>query len=158
MASYKVADRAKEWTSYLGLAVGAIGAVVPQIIPVDHWAQYWGDAQIVLGALLVALPQTAGSTAVENDALSLLQALSAKVPPAYAGALQPFMVMLARGVLQPQAPIAQPAVQPVPGVLIPQQPAAPIPAPPVPFGEPIRVPVEQPAPVPATPVAVSPAD
>jgi hypothetical protein len=155
MASYKVADRAKEWTTYVGAAVGIIGAAIPQFIPVEHWAQYLGDAQIVLGALLVAVPQTAGTTAVENDALSLLHALSDKVPPAYQGALQPFMMMLAKGVLQPAQ--SQPAVaQPQPVIAQPQPVVAqPVIAQPRPA---VAPPVEPPAPVPATPFAASPED
>jgi hypothetical protein len=136
--AYRLADRAKEWTSYAGLAVAAIGAAVPQVIPVDHFAQYWSDAQIILGAALVLLPQTAGTTAVENDALSLLRALSAKVPPQYAAAMQPFVTLLARGMLSPQPRVpAQPVVQvqqpqAIPAVPIPQQPLpqAPVVAPP----------------------------
>jgi hypothetical protein len=124
--AYKVADRAKEWTTYAGLAVAAIGAVVPSV-PTDHWAQYWTDAQIILGAVLVLLPQTAGTTAVENEAMTLLQALSAKVPPQYAQAMQPFVTLLAKGMLSPNAPVLQqvrqqPQVQPLPAVQIPQQP------------------------------------
>jgi hypothetical protein len=130
--AYKVADRAKEWTTYAGLAVAAIGTLVPEV-QVDHWAQYWTDAQIILGVVLVLLPQTAGTTAVENEALTLLQALSSKVPPQYAQAMQPFVTLLAKGMLTPQAQIAQvvrqqPQVQPLPAFPIPQQP---LPQPPV---------------------------
>jgi hypothetical protein len=128
--AYKLSDRAKEWTSYAGLAVAAIGACLPQVVPLSHFVQYFGDAQIALGAVMVALPQNAGTTAVENDALTLLQALSAKIPPAYSAAMQPFIAMLAKGILMPQAAAApvpqlpQPVVaQPV--VTQPTAPAAP---------------------------------
>jgi hypothetical protein len=134
--AYKLADRAKEWTTYAGLAVAGIGAAVPSVILVDHWAQYWGDAQLILGAVLVLLPQTAGTTAVENEAMSLLQALSAKVPPQYSQAMQPFVTLLAKGMLSPNAPVQpvqpvrqQPQVmQPVPAMPIPQQPLPQAPA------------------------------
>jgi hypothetical protein len=134
--AYKVADRAKEWTTYAGFAVAAIGTLVPEV-QVDHWAQYWTDAQIILGAVLVLLPQTTGTTAVENEALTLLQALSSKVPPQYAQAMQPFVTLLAKGMLSPNAPVLpvrqQPQVQPLPAFPIPQQPLpqAPVVAQPV---------------------------
>ena len=168
--AYKVADRAKEWTTYAGLAVAAIGAAVPPVIPVDHWAQYWGDAQLILGAVLVLLPQTAGTTAVENEAMSLLQALSAKVPPQYSQAMQPFVTLLAKGMLvnapvpQPQ-PIPQPTQQqpimqqPLPLPMLPQQsqpiPVAPLAPAPAPVPAPAPTPV--PAPVVAQPIPVAPA-
>jgi hypothetical protein len=164
--AYKVADRAKEWTTYAGLAVAAIGAAVPSVIPVDHWAQYWGDAQLILGAVLVLLPQTAGTTAVENEAMSLLQALSAKVPPQYSQAMQPFVTLLAKGMLvnapvpQPQPipqPIQQQPIMQQPLPMLPQQ-SQPIPVAPIapaPAPAPARAPV--PAPVVAQPIPVEPA-
>src|SRR5690348_18446765 len=97
--AYKLTDRLKEWTSYVGVAVGAIGVAVPQLVPAAQWAHVWADAQLVLGAALVFLPQTAGTTAVEADALSLVQALSDKVPPQYQSALQPFLALLTRAAL-----------------------------------------------------------
>lgn len=115
--AYKVADRAKEWTTYAGIIVGGIATVVPQLVPSATWVQVWADAQMLLGAALVFLPQTAGTFAVENEILPLLQALSAKVPPQYGAAMQPFLAILAKVAIQPATPAAPAPV--LPGVLIP---------------------------------------
>jgi hypothetical protein len=45
--AYKLTDRLKEWTSYVGVAVGAIGVAVPQLVPAAQWAHVWADAQLV---------------------------------------------------------------------------------------------------------------
>jgi hypothetical protein len=129
--AYKVSDRAKEWTTYAGIAVAAVAVVVPQMIPTQEWTQLWGAGQLLLGAAMIFLPQSAGTTAVENDALTLLQAFSAKVPPQYSAAMQPFMAVLAKAAMQPP-PTAAPATaappvtpEPIPGILIPQPAGAP---------------------------------
>lgn len=130
--AYKVSDRAQEWTTYAGIAVAAIAVVVPQILPAQEWTQLWGAGQLLLGAAMIFLPQSAGTTAVENDALALLQAFSAKVPPQYSAAMQPFLAVLAKAAMQ-GPPTAAPAAatstvtvsEPIPGILIPQTAAPP---------------------------------
>lgn len=113
--AYKVADRAKEWTTYAGILVAGIATVVPQLVPTATWVQVWADAQMLLGAALMFLPQTAGTLAVENEILPLLQALSTKIPPQYGAAMQPFLAILAKVAMQPTT--AAPAAV-LPGVLI----------------------------------------
>lgn len=127
MASYNLQDRLKEWTSAAGAMVAAAAVIVPEFIPVTQWVHYWTDAQLVLGAALVLIPQTAGSEAIENDALSLLTALSSKVPPDYAAAVQPLIAQLARltaGVPKFAAPVTAPTVM-VPATRVPDP--APVP-------------------------------
>jgi hypothetical protein len=130
--AYKLTDRAKEWTTYAGIAVAGIAAAVPDFVPVDKWTEGWQAAQLLLGAAMIFIPQSTGTTAVENELLSLMQALAAKVPTQYQGALQPFMAFLARVAVTPNsAPVtADPGVT-VSGVPVPQptpvvQPAAPV--------------------------------
>lgn len=121
MASYKIADRAKEWTTYIGAGIGALAVALPQVVPPDQWVHWMSYAQLVLGTVMMVLPQTAGSQAIENDALPLLQALASKIPAEYNSAMQPFLAMLAKAAIQPPfPPNAPPAV--VPGVLVPQAP------------------------------------
>src|ERR1700751_2822101 len=120
--AYKMTDRLKEWTSYAGVAVGAIGVAIPQLVPAAEWTHFWADAQIILGAALILLPQTAGTTAVESDALALVQALSDKVPPQYQSALRPFLVLRTRAAVQPHTAPAVPAVPVPPPAPVPQQP------------------------------------
>jgi hypothetical protein len=152
--AYKMADRAKEWTSYAGAAIAAVSVIVPEFIPAQAWVHYWADLQLVLGASLVLVPQSAGSTAVENDALSLLKALSAQIPQQYSAALQPVMGMLAKAVLQPAAPVSPLDKQAIPGILIPQQPAEAVKAPVAaePAAAPAPAPAKEIAPAPVPPV------
>lgn len=147
--TYRLRDRAKEWTSYVGIAAAGLGAMIPEIAPVaDHWAQFWQAGQMFVGAALIFIPHTAGSTAVENDGLELLRALASKLPSTYAAAMQPTINALAGAMLQPTAPVKPVAVsKPAPAapevVAKPiQKPAAP-PAPPAP--------VEAATPAPAAP-------
>lgn len=125
--AYNVSDRMKEWTSFAGAAVAAASIVIPQFVPVAAWVHYWADAQLVLGAALVLIPQSAGTTAVENEALSLLQAISAKVPAEYAAAVLPAINLLTRVTSQlPTAPVAVVPVVPQPVVPVHTTPPAPV--------------------------------
>lgn len=126
--AYSFQDRLSEWTTYAGLAVGALAAVVPQVVPVGPWSEAWMAGQLFLSAALVLLPQTAGTTAVENDGLQLLKALADHVPPQYASALTPFMTVLSAAVMKPKPVIVAPVAPPAP-TPAPIAPVAPITAP-----------------------------
>lgn len=117
--AYKLSDRAKEWTTYAGVAIAALSAVLPQIVPEHGWAEAWQAAQMLLGAALIFMPQTAGTTAVENEGLTLLRALSDHLPAQYASAMQPFITVLTTALVQKSAqPVPQ---QPLPAADITAQ-------------------------------------
>jgi hypothetical protein len=121
---YKFADRFKEWGSYAGIAIAGLAAALPHVVPADnHWVQLWQAIQMVVGGALFFVPQTAGSTAVENDAWSLLRAFAGKLPPDYASAMQPLLGTLAATLARAEAG----------GIPVPQQQprvvAAPVPNP-----------------------------
>jgi hypothetical protein len=101
--AYKLTDRLKEWTTYAGVVLAGVGAVIPDLIPPDAWSHYLGDAQIILGAAMAFMPQSAGSTtAIEQDAVSLLQAFTSKMPADYAESVRPVLNSLARAAIAHQ--------------------------------------------------------
>lgn len=120
--SYKFSDRAKEWTSYAGAAAAALAYALPMLVPADlHWIQFWQGAQMLVGAALIFVPQTAGTTSVENESWSLLKAFAAKAPPEYSDAMQPMLAALAAHLASAEVgapppvtkkPVAQPAASP----------------------------------------------
>lgn len=148
--SYRFRDRAKEWTSWAGIALSALAVVIPQVLPPDTWwVEAWQAGQMVLGVALIFIPHTAGTTAVENEAWALLKAFAAQLPPAYAAPMQPLIQALASALAQSEinkpAPVPVPAPVPSTGpgsLIVPAQPVAPQ-----------SIPVQDPAP--AAPVAVS---
>lgn len=154
--AYSFQDRLSEWTTYAGLMVGALAAVVPQVVPVGPWSEAWMAGQLFLSAALVLLPQTAGTTAVENDGLTLLKALAAHVPPQYASALTPFMTVLSAAVMKPVT-VIPPALTPAPIVQSVPVVAVPV-VPPVTTAPPTTTPapamVEQ-LPIPGAPAAMA---
>jgi hypothetical protein len=166
--AYNFQERLSEWTTYAGVIVGALAAVVPQVVPVGPWSEAWMAGQLFVSAALVLLPQTAGTTAVENDGLQLLKALADHVPPQYSSALTPFMTVLSAAVMKPK-PVTLPPVQVTPPASTPA-PVAPLPMAPVPVVPVITAPpatpwpattlapavVEQ-LPIPGGPVVVDPA-
>src|SRR5690348_17827710 len=94
--TYKFADRMKEWTSYAGIAAAGLAAMIPQLVPADnHWVQIWQAAQLFVAGAMIFIPQTAGTTAVENDSWTLLRAFAKNLPPQYAGPMQPLLSTLA---------------------------------------------------------------
>jgi hypothetical protein len=133
--AYKFSDRLKEWTTYVGVAAVCLGAVLPHFMPPGPWVQVFQTAQMALGAMLMFVPQTAGSTAVENDSWALLKAFTAGLPPEYAAGVQPLLSTLAGHLARIEAgapppiginpmanttsqvvmatPVAQPLAQPV---------------------------------------------
>lgn len=161
--NYRFRDRAKEWTSWVGIVLSALAVVIPQVLPPDTWwAEAWQSGQLVLGAALIFIPHTAGTTAVENDAWSLLKALSANLPPAYAGPMQPLVqtlaAALAQSTMNPNGPPSgkpQPVIPPG-SIIVPAKPVAPPPPSPAPQPQQAAVP---PAPVtmPPQPLAADPA-
>lgn len=115
--AYKFGDRLKEWTSYVGVAAVGLGMAIPAFVPVvnNHWAEFWQAAQMGLGFALALIPQTAGTTAVENDAWSLLRAFAKAAPPQYSDAIQPLLAELASHLAKAEtATVAVPAPKPTP--------------------------------------------
>lgn len=162
--TYRFRDRAKEWTSWVGVALTALATVLPQVVPPDTWwVEAWQAAQTGLGMALVFIPHTAGTTAIENDAWSLLKAFAAQLPPAYATPMQPFIQALASGLAHaetqpsPAGPgnVVVPAPTPVPAQPTPMPvPAQPVPATPQPvIVSPEPAPRPQPKPLVADPAA-----
>lgn len=152
--TYTFSDRLKEWTSYAGVVVAALSAAIPMLIsPTNHvWVEIWQALQIGLGSALVFIPQTAGTTAIENEAWTLLKAFSGRLPPDYASVTQPLVSELASVLAKSQTPtppgLPPVAVQPTPPaavVVAPEPPVAPAkPAPVFPFKPTTPVPLSIP--------------
>lgn len=137
--TYKVKDRFKEWTTYAGVVTAALAAAVPQVFPAASplWAHLWQSAQLFLGGAMVFIPQTAGSTAVENEAWTLLKSFAGQLPAGYADSMQPLIATLAASLARAQtgasaaavpAQAAAPRVVAQPTVPGPTNPAAPAPS------------------------------
>lgn len=150
--SYCFRDRAKEWTSYVGVGLSALAAVIPQVVPPNTWwVELWQASQMGLGIALVFIPHSAGSTAIENEAWSLLKAFAAKLPAEYAGPMQGVIQTLGAALANSQIPRPTPVqTTPVPAP-VPAQPVptpAPDPAPAVPAPAPSLAPASRPQPQP----------
>ena len=124
--AYKFTDRLKEWTSYAGIAAAGLAVVVPQVFPADnHWVQLWQAVQMLVGGAMFFVPQTAGTTAIENDSWSLLKAFANNAPPQYAAAMQPLLSTLAAHLAR--AETGTPVVMNQPGQFVRAIPVAPPP-------------------------------
>lgn len=159
--SYKFADRAKEWTSWVGIGLSALAVAIPQILPPNTWwVEAWQAGQMVLGVALIFIPHTAGTTAVENDAWSLLKAFATQLPPAYSAPMQPLVQALASALAHSEMNnvVTPPAPAPAPGIggpiVVPAQPVAP-PAPPA--AAPAQAEPAMPAPLRPQPLVADPA-
>lgn len=131
--AYKFADRSKEWTSWVGTAVAGLAAAVPAMFPASnhYWIELWQALQLFVGGALIFIPQTAGTTAVENESWSLLKAFAAAAPPEYSEPMKPLLATLAGHLAvaeatpapaTPPTPVAKPTAAPV----APTEPAKPI--------------------------------
>lgn len=171
--TYTFKDRVKEWTSYAGLGVAALAAAIPAVMPATshYWVEGWQALQMGLGVALIFIPQTAGTTAIENEAWQLLQAFSGKLPQAYAADMQPLIGELASTLAKSQvaaskgaAPAPAPAVKTVireqsAVEIAPKSDPAPEPAPtaaPALAMPPVVAAPPRPVPIPAHPLVVNP--
>ena len=155
--AYKFTDRLKEWTSYVGVAAAGLATMVPMVVPADnHWVQIWQAAQLFVGGAMIFIPQTAGTTAVENDSWTLLKAFAQKLPPQYAGPMQPLLSTLASHLANAEAggqPL--PVVLPQHSIVAPMPPVAPAQPPTRVFATPVPPP-GAPVPPPSAPAPVVP--
>lgn len=104
-------ERATEWSTWLGAIVTILGIAIPHFVPLTMWAAYLQDALIVIGVLMGALPQTAGTETVEKEIWALLRALSTVLPKEYVPALQPIISQLGTmAAKDTNPPVAVPAV------------------------------------------------
>src|SRR6185437_7892904 len=116
--AYKFQDRSKEWTSWVGTIVAGLAAAIPAMFPATnhYWMEFWQAAQLFVGGALIFIPQTAGSTAVENESWQLLKAFAAAAPPEYAEPMKPLLATLAghlataEATPAPAAPVHPPVV------------------------------------------------
>jgi hypothetical protein len=85
MQSYRLVDRLTEPTSYIGLAIAAMGAAIPAVVPPAAWAHVAGCVHVFLGAAAFFWPENRFVIAGE----AIEQAVANALPKAYGAVLAP---------------------------------------------------------------------